>query len=509
MTKFEIEIHDDLINVLGKLQTINDDGIELIIPEGSVIFENILNLRIIQKELEKSGKTIHFETSDENGKRLIENLENDSSGLSSELDFTEAEATEINPKTHRKKQRTVSLALPKFKFSGGTKFKIAGLIGVVTAVIIGSLYLLIWKQHKAIVNLVVEAQPLVKSVQIRVATNSETNTEQKTLKGSQVSTSTVQTASVPTTGEKLVGNQASGTVKIYNKTTNGKTFKKGTVLVYKKDDKTLKYTLDEEVEVPERTEDILQDPPLITWGEKEVDVTAEEIGNSYNIDSGESLDFDDFDKDDYTAKSTTKINGGSSETLKIVAQEDIDNLLIELEKSDDKTKTELQQKTSTGRKLIPGSISLQTTKDSFSAELGDEAENLELVREATATGLTYSENELEVLLDRLVDDFVPEGFELSTKDKEIKAEVLGATETTTLSSEQADLQVTIKAYVIPKIDEIELRENLAGAPLSKAEEILNAISNVATYSLDVKPNIPLLNSLPHNPENIEITVTKR
>jgi hypothetical protein len=71
MTKLELEIHEDVISVINKIKSTNDAGIELIIPEGSVLFENVLNLKILEKEAEQTGKTLHFTTEDESGLNLI------------------------------------------------------------------------------------------------------------------------------------------------------------------------------------------------------------------------------------------------------------------------------------------------------------------------------------------------------------------------------------------------------------------------------------------------------
>ena len=44
MTKVELEIYDDTVECINKCINIKDSGLEIEIPVGSVLFENILNL---------------------------------------------------------------------------------------------------------------------------------------------------------------------------------------------------------------------------------------------------------------------------------------------------------------------------------------------------------------------------------------------------------------------------------------------------------------------------------
>ena len=89
MTKLSLEIHDDVISTIYKIKNINDSGIELEIPEQSVLFDNILNLKLIQKEAGRFGATINFVTHDENGNNLIQMLEEGRDNINTSLDESE------------------------------------------------------------------------------------------------------------------------------------------------------------------------------------------------------------------------------------------------------------------------------------------------------------------------------------------------------------------------------------------------------------------------------------
>src|SRR3972149_8916523 len=75
MTKLELEIHDDALSTLNKIRNLNDSGIELIVPEGSILFDNIISLKLISQAADKNQKIIQFTTTDETGTSLIAMLE--------------------------------------------------------------------------------------------------------------------------------------------------------------------------------------------------------------------------------------------------------------------------------------------------------------------------------------------------------------------------------------------------------------------------------------------------
>jgi len=75
MTKLELEVHDDALSAINKIKNLNDSGIELIIPEGSILFDNIISLKLISQAADKNQKVIQFTTTDEIGASLIAMLE--------------------------------------------------------------------------------------------------------------------------------------------------------------------------------------------------------------------------------------------------------------------------------------------------------------------------------------------------------------------------------------------------------------------------------------------------
>jgi len=249
--------------------------------------------------------------------------------------------------------------------------------------------------------------------------------------------------------------------------------------------------------------------PIINSSEAEVNIVAADIGTIYNIESGSDLEVKGYKRLQVTAKTSTNITGGESKIIKTVTQADRDKLSKELTK----TVTEAAQKALEGKstnsvKVIQGTASAGETQEVFNHNLNDEADTLELMTTVTMNALAYNTVDLDKLVEDLLKDFVPENFVLSSKEKEVNTEVLGNSETTVLNSDQADLQVTIKTFVVPDISEDDIKEMLKGKDSKEAEEILGGVKNIRTYSLNLNTPLPIFRSIPTNTDNINVVIER-
>lgn len=280
--------------------------------------------------------------------------------------------------------------------------------------------------------------------------------------------------------------------------------------MYSKEDDDLFYTLNDDITVPEATEETLPDSTkVITPGKVEVKVTAVDIGKDYNLDDGEKLKFDDFDDDTYSAKVVEDIDGGSSEIVSVVMQSDLDTLSEELFAQIGEQGSEVvKQNVSPGQILINGSVVSALVTEEFNAEVDEEIDEIELTQTISFRGLAYAEDNLNEILEDLLKGFIPSGFELSSEERETNVEILGNTDATVLNLSQADLQITIKSFVMPEIDEMELKEKLVGTSLTEAEKILGKVRNITNYGIDMNPKIPFIQKLPGNIENISLKIQR-
>jgi hypothetical protein len=366
----------------------------------------------------------------------------------------------------------------------------------------GAVYAYSYSTPKAEVKVIIESQPLTRSLSIRVEKDSETSAEGKVLRGFGAEASTTETGSLQTTGEKLVGTKATGKVRIFNKTDADKTFEAGTKFYYG----NLVFVLDQQVIVPAR-EDSMEIPPVITIGEATADVTAEDIGDEYNIDEGRALEIEGYRTTEFVASSENRFSGGESKTVRVVAEADRTNLSAKtLEANIAKGRTALGGQLAQSQKLINGSTKSLLVTEEFNAAVEDETDTLEITQSITTTGLVYDQRELEEVIDELIKEFIPDGFVASAHDKEINVEVLGNSDSSVLSSEEADIQVTIRTFVAPEVDEEKIINDLVGKNITEAQRIISGIRNLEGYELNVTPKLLSFNRMPKKVENINLEV---
>lgn len=507
MTKVEVELHEDVISVLHKLKNVEDSGIELVVPEGAVLFDNILNLKLLQKWSDQEEKVINFQTEDINGQNMLMSLE-EAEKSPDEITPESTKALETEVPSQKFSMPKLSLSLPIIKLKRGKIILVALLIVGFLGLVGFLAYNRISRSPQAEVKIIVNSQPLTRSFEIKVINGQGSDPEEKVLKGTTIEASLEDEVTVETTGEKIVGEKAKGEITIYNKTVEEKEFKEGTDIFYKDDDDDeYVYELTDDVTVPAREEDPIDHS--ITPGSADVEVEAAEIGDDYNIDEGEDLEVEDQDEDEFSAEVNEDIDGGKEEEVKIVAQEDIDNAIQTLqENSEENALRALGEKISGDQKLVKGSENVAVVKETFSHNLDDETEELTLSQTFLARGLTYNSEDLDFLVDALTEDFVPEGFELSNKERSVSVEVLGNTETTVLSSTEADLQVTLKTFVVTEISEEIIKQDIMGLSVGDAQKYLGSIRNVKTYELNLNPRIPFFDFIPKDGERIIINLER-
>jgi hypothetical protein len=512
MYRLELDINDDVLIAIQKIAEINDHDIDVVLPEGAVLLENILNLKLLISQAEKSEKSLTFQTVDETGQNLISILDEDTNTTTfSGFPTEEQELTlpsESRIEIPRERNKLSKLKMPKISVPS-INLKGKGIIfGIIALVILVGILYKVSKMPIATVGISVNTQSFAKSVQLKVDKSVLTNAENKTVNGTNVTTLLTETLSIDTTGQKVVGKKAIGTVKIYNRTDSDKTFNKGAVLTFEKNNKTYNYVLDKGVVVEAATLADPADPASNSVpGSAEADFTAEEVGEVYNIDKNESLDVKGQKSSQFTAQTSSKIEGGSSKTVKVVAQADIDKITADLTKAiTDKTADALKSKTTSDQKLIQGSTKVAPLDIQVSKKLGDETDKLDATATTTVTGLVYLQSDLNRLIDKMTESFIPDGYKLSDKEKDIKVEVLGNTETTVLSQERADIQVTVKALVVPNITEESIQNELKGKGVKDAEDTLAQIKNIKTYSISINPSIPLLKKIPNDMKRIKVNI---
>src|SRR3989344_7044457 len=118
-----------------------------------------------------------------------------------------------------------------------------------------------------------------------------------------------------TTGTKELGESAKGEITVLNWTDEEASFDKDTVVITKNG---IQFALDSEIKIASRA---AKDP-----GEKNVTVTAIDLGPEGNIGASSEFTFTQYDKFSFSAVNDNAFSGGDEKKKKVVSQEDLDKL---------------------------------------------------------------------------------------------------------------------------------------------------------------------------------------
>ncbi len=525
MQRISLEIYTTAYEAIKILESVADHKVELELPAGSVLLDNILNLKLIAEGAKKTGKSVDFVTADPFGQNLIKILrgetdqvvvrENEAVGVGGGASFGAGGAVggavgsgTIAVASNSLKNKGVglklpSISLPKFKVALNLR-KLGLLLPIILLLGVGLGFLYLSRMHKAKIVLHFSAQPLTKSVTVKVGDGLKTDLDKKVLGGLKISRSLEHSLELASTGTKLEGEKAKGKVTLYNSTEEDIALKKGSQITYKKDDTSYNFFTDAEVKIPARTD---SPPPdtTITKGTVEVSVTGENIGDAYNLKKERDFSVKGYKSSELVGSNSADFKGGSSKEVKIVTQADLTKL------EQDLTAYILTNPSEGLTTAVPNGFNFVTKSEKITSKnvvqnnkVGEEKDKLSGSITAQVEGLAYSKTELADFMGKISQNLVPPGFEFYSYNKDITVEVLGNTETTVLSPTEADLQVTFRFFISPKIDKEKVFDSIAGLPPTEASDVLKSINGVENVELTVTPGFPLFRNVPTKSSAVEI-----
>jgi hypothetical protein len=375
---------------------------------------------------------------------------------------------------------------------------ILALILLVLMLLFGIFFAVWWYFPKAELVLSVMPKYSEDNVSLLVATSaSSINIEEKIIPAHQVSVQVKKTDKVDTTGEDLVGDKAAGEVMIYNRTTIERTFDEGTVIA---SSDGLRFLTKNAITVEPAVIDVDEDYNQVTTPSKEtVAIVADDIGADYNLSAGQEFTVDSFIKDNFVAKNEKVFSGGSSQKVKVVAEEDRGDLkerVLAIIK--DQGEQELMSQLASGEKLIKESVFWEPVEEEFSHGVGDETDRLTLALTAKLTGLAYWDQDLNSLIEALLEAQVPSGFVLG-EEKKADFKFVEKQEAGVL------FNLSFGASLYPDIDEAEVKKKIAGRKLGTIEDYLSLLPSVDSSEVHFSPPLPnFLLTLPHRADNITI-----
>lgn len=517
MTEIYLNPSENLISAFEKISAEPEEEILLKIAPSAVTLDNIFNIKLLLEFAERQGKKLKIETEDPRGKNYLDSIAPVLAEKPQESSLTDAISEgawaeeEASPSIKEKIVAGISSFIPEGLKSKGIYFLALSVGGI--ALLLIFLFSLLIYFPKAIIKITVGSEVLVKSLSVTASSSKKLVDYQNRIIPAEVLTALKEgEKTAPTTGTKTIGKKARGVVTLYNKTDNSKLLPQGTTLSYARPEgKNLLFSLDATVSVPERSLVGVgsSTPPqttVYTSGKVDVAITADDFGEEYNLPGNSTLTVGDLPDDQYLAQNESSFSGGSRQDVKIVSEEDQKKLKAELESLlKDEVLAILKEKVSGDMKLFKEATTSAMTSVVFSNAVGEEAKETKITGTLTGTGIVFRKKDLLDLVEKSVADFIPEEYDIFSKEREVTEKVAGVDfETGDLS-----LNVKIKSYVIPKIDEVKIKKDLAGRSLTYANEYLGNINNVSNYDLSMWPPFSsFLGKLPNLEERIVVQITR-
>ncbi|MCD8485061.1 baseplate J/gp47 family protein [Candidatus Woesebacteria bacterium] len=394
--------------------------------------------------------------------------------------------------------------LPK-TFSGlGKAFKgkpltlVAAGIIVVLLLTLGGGYFALSQSYQTQVDIWLNTQELSLTDTFVVGENVSSASE-SALQATTFTESVTLEEEVPTTGSKVIGDPATGRVKMINKTAQEKSFPAGTQITAN----SLTFTLDEDITIASASSQENDESRTISFGTGEVGVTAVDIGPEGNLGEDTTFTVANFDSSSYEAKNDAAFSGGSSREIQAVSQADIDDTADRLSEAG---KTQLVEKiegSAEDGQYVFFTDEVEITDIAPSVEVGEEAKFVTVKVTVEGQALRIAEDDLQATAQQLLSDQVqadqtllPESVDLEPKSVAIRGEGVYT------------LEAEISGQGVPTVQASAILEKIAGAYTSRAEQILSGDTRIERFTITSKPTWIgwLFNRLPKDTDRIPVNI---
>ncbi|MGE5297931.1 MAG: hypothetical protein ACM3KM_02110 [Acidobacteriaceae bacterium] len=512
---YKLDRTEDLATAIKRIKNLRDREAVFDVEDGSPIIANSSNLKLLRKTAEVLGKKILLKTDNELAKVLALKA---GMGLYGNQEVSLAKAlnpkgkasfSDINTDSKPKpvvapkpaataKPKAASRAeIAKFEepiipevpiskmgkdkdYEGLTLPERSGLRSwasswvvwsFVAAVVllIGVVGLFTLILPKADITVYARSEPITRDVDVTIdQTAKDLDAAKQTVPGAMVTKEVSDTQAFQTTGTRLVGEKASGTVVLYNFTKNTLTLKASTTtLLYN----GKKYFF---------TKDVTGLRPTGTIGsgtEAETDrttliapipIVAENPGETYNLTANMRFEVKNAalgDNKNVYGMNEVPIAGGRADTIKVMSQADYDRAVASMTSGmDDLAAKEL----GADQKILSVASGNEIYKTA-DKKVGDEANEFNMTMIGKVKGLSYRESDLKKLMMEQIkstlssDKYLPE-------DGEQK--VSAAVKNLDLNAGRATLTVHFETIVGYKVENSNLAEVLAGKDAYQIKEIL-------------------------------------
>lgn len=544
-----IDIEDDITGIIGKVKAAGSKIVALVPPKRAGVLQSAVNLKLLQRAADASDKRVVLITSDHSltalaagvrmpvaknlqsrpevpeveapamddeeiingaelpvgemaaamgggavagtaGKTLADKVDDDVDlrDAPKAKDLAAGAVAAKKPATPLSKKVSSKLKIPDFT-TFRNKFFLFGGIGA--ALLVFLVWALVFAPHAKIT---ISAQTIAVNIDRTLALDPKAASSDmaklalkpnvQTLKKSVATTFTA-------TGQKDVGNKASGTATLSNGyDSSGISIPQGTVLVA---GNGKKFTTNNTVTVPGAT----VSGGSIKSGTAKVGITASESGDSYNM-AAQSYEVQGYPSLGANSDATT---GGTTQIATIVTQEDVDKAKGQLAQPDTTgAKNELKKQFQGDYIIIEESFTSDQGQPSVEPAVGQPAQQAKITVETTYNYVAISRDDAKKVAGDVVNAAL-EGKDnqqmYSLGDNNITFQVFQKNENGTYSA-----RFISTGFIGPKIDTDKLAEQITGKRFGEIQTLVNQIPGVQKVDIQLSPF--WVNTAP-SPDKIEVS----
>lgn len=382
--------------------------------------------------------------------------------------------------------RFFNFSLPK-----GGKIIFVPPIIIIFVILFIALYVFVLK---ATITLTISPKVIEKNQAITIATKTPTDLSKNIIAGQLLEVSEVGTVTADATGTKETGDKAKGDVTFYSRFTEEKTLPKGTILT---SSNNLEFILDDNISFASSSADASSPPST-----KKASVTAKIIGKESNLPSGAKFTVGVLEQSVVIAKNDTAFSGGSKKEVVVVSKDDLIKLTEKLPKDlEKKAKEALDKELSQNSAIVPVFIKTTLTKTEFDKKEGEEAKNVTLKGTVAYQTVSYKKSDFEELANDLLKRDLKD---MSLDKNKITYEVKNAK---LKDKEDLSAVLFIKAFLLPNINNQQLKDSLSGKSFDEVSVILGKLPQVKNVDISLSPNFPFLPALlPRLSQNISLVL---
>ncbi len=466
MERIELDREEDIISIRDRLDWLRTNQVILIVPPGQKALSNLINLKLLKRKANDLALDIILVTKDPLIRYLAKEV--GLKALASESKALKA------PTTQRTQKEEISLLALLFIT-----------LPFILTILIGAVLLVPFAR----IELTPMAQTVETSFQFKADPGiNRLNRAEAAVPAKRLRIELSGRGSIPTSTEKYVPDQkASGTVIFINKTTQEITIPPG-VIVSTSTGENVKFTTVTTVTLP-----------AFYQSQAEARIVAIDPGPQGNVGAYLINKVEGALAFKVQVYNPSPTSGGTLKPVHVVTKEDKERLkgLVLQNLHQEAYQTFLSQLPPDSF-LIPQSITVVPTQESYDHFVDEVADQLSLELKAVAVALTVSRNDLKALASEALSSQTPSGYELLPE--EMKFEAVEAQE----EEGKYQVKLKVKAPVVAKIDKALVRDEIRGLPIPKAVEKLKGLPLRQEPSVEVSPS--WFGRVPWLPFRIEVKI---